>query len=109
MADVPAISTLDTKIISDTDTPFSAVDNAYLRHPIAKDYSTKGCCIRTSTLELVDRCIDEVRTLKVAVIGGLAGITAGILLPAKVPVIDLTIVEKNHDLVSSSPRKSGHR
>lgn len=43
--------------------------------------------------------IDEPRRLKVAVIGaGLAGITAGILLPAKVPNIDLTIFEKNHDV-----------
>lgn len=40
--------------------------------------------------------IDEVRKLKVVVIGaGLAGITAGALLPAKVPGIDLTILEKN--------------
>ncbi|KAK4497848.1 hypothetical protein PRZ48_010503 [Zasmidium cellare] len=43
--------------------------------------------------------IDEVKTLKVAVIGaGLAGITAGALLPAKVPGIDLTILEKNSDV-----------
>ncbi|KAJ4298153.1 hypothetical protein N0V90_006052 [Kalmusia sp. IMI 367209] len=43
--------------------------------------------------------IDNVRTLKVAVIGaGLSGINAGILLPAKVPGIDLTIFEKNHDV-----------
>lgn len=40
--------------------------------------------------------IDEIRKLKVVVIGaGLAGITAGALLPAKVPGIDLTILEKN--------------
>jgi len=45
-------------------------------------------------------CIDHVRELKVAVIGaGLAGINAGILLPAKVPGIKLTIFEKNHDVV----------
>jgi hypothetical protein len=46
-------------------------------------------------------CIDHVRELKVAVIGaGLSGINAGILLPAKVPGIKLTIFEKNHDVVS---------
>ncbi|KAL2162499.1 hypothetical protein VTH06DRAFT_7413 [Thermothelomyces fergusii] len=51
-----------------------------------------------SKLSLVDRFIDEPRSLKVAVIGGgLAGILAGILLPAKVPNIQLTIYEKNHD------------
>ncbi|THW94388.1 FAD/NAD(P)-binding domain-containing protein [Aureobasidium pullulans] len=43
--------------------------------------------------------IDEIRELKVAVIGaGLAGIIAGALLPAKVPGINLTILEKNEDL-----------
>jgi len=43
--------------------------------------------------------VDHHRELKVAVIGGgLSGITAGILLPKKVPNIDLTIIEKNGDL-----------
>ncbi|KAK4187657.1 hypothetical protein QBC35DRAFT_515335 [Podospora australis] len=51
-----------------------------------------------SRISLVDRFIDQPRALRVAVIGGgLAGITAGILLPAKVPNIQLTIYEKNHD------------
>jgi hypothetical protein len=46
--------------------------------------------------------IDQVRELKVAVIGaGLSGINAGILLPAKVPGIKLTIFEKNNDVVST--------
>jgi hypothetical protein len=48
-----------------------------------------------------DHSIDQVRPLKVAVIGaGLSGINAGILLPAKVPGIDLVIFEKNRDVVS---------
>ena len=48
-----------------------------------------------------NRFIDQVRPLKVAVIGaGLAGINAGILLPAKVPGIQLSIFEKNSDVVS---------
>ena len=51
--------------------------------------------------KLTDAPIDEVRELKVAIIGGgITGITAGILLPAKVPGIDLTILEKNDDVVS---------
>ncbi|CAM1510767.1 Fc.00g082800.m01.CDS01 [Cosmosporella sp. VM-42] len=51
-----------------------------------------------SGLSLVDRFIDEPRSLRVAVIGGgLAGILAGILLPKKVPGIQLTIYEKNAD------------
>ena len=57
-----------------------------------------------ATAPLVDRFIDEPRPLKVAVIGGgLAGILAGILLPNKVPNIELTIFEKNLDFVSRSP------
>lgn len=41
---------------------------------------------------------------QVAVIGaGISGITAGILLPIKVPGIQLTILEKNADVVSNSP------
>jgi hypothetical protein len=48
-----------------------------------------------------ERHIDEPRALRVAVIGaGLAGITAGILFPAKVPGIQLTIFDKNKDVVS---------
>jgi cation diffusion facilitator CzcD-associated flavoprotein CzcO len=46
-----------------------------------------------------ERPVDHHRELKVAVIGGgLSGITAGILLPKKVPNINLTIIEKNGDL-----------
>lgn len=56
-----------------------------------------------SSLQLENHPIDQVRNLRVAVIGaGLAGITAGVLLPAKVPGINLRIYEKNSDLVSSS-------
>ena len=50
---------------------------------------------------LIDRFIDEPRPLRVAVIGGgLAGVIAGVLLPKKVPSIELTIYEKNDDFVS---------
>lgn len=49
--------------------------------------------------ELEDHPVDAVRSLKVAVIGaGISGITAGVLLPAKVPGIELTIFEKNKDV-----------
>ncbi|PSK55458.1 Thiol-specific monooxygenase [Elsinoe australis] len=52
-----------------------------------------------SNLKLEDRLIDDVRPLRVTVVGaGLAGIIAGILLPAKVPGIQLTILEKNSDV-----------
>ena len=46
--------------------------------------------------------------VQVVVIGaGISGITAAILFPAKIPGIDLTIFEKNSDVVSipfSGPR-----
>ena len=65
-----------------------------------------------SALELEDHFIDDVRSLKVVVIGaGLAGILAGILLPVKVPNIQLTILEKNHDVVSpmqQNPQRRSH-
>ncbi|KAI1496944.1 hypothetical protein F5X99DRAFT_47158 [Biscogniauxia marginata] len=54
---------------------------------------------RFRTLDLVDRYIDEPRKLRVIVIGaGIAGLIAGVLLPAKVPGIELTIIEKNEDV-----------
>lgn len=37
---------------------------------------------------------------------GMAGITAGILLPTKVPGIELTIFEKNKDVVGLRPKLS---
>ena len=52
-----------------------------------------------SNLQLEDRFIDEPRRLRVAVVGaGLAGINAAILLPIKVPSIDLVVYEKNNDV-----------
>ncbi|KAK3348553.1 hypothetical protein B0H65DRAFT_178545 [Neurospora tetraspora] len=51
-----------------------------------------------SRISIVNRFIDQPREVRVAVIGGgLSGILAGVLLPAKVPNIKLTIYEKNHD------------
>ena len=76
------------------------VDNATDRIALPIDYPV-------SRLKLdSNRYIDDVRPLRVAVIGaGLAGITAGILLPAKVPKIDLTIFEKNDEVVSNQEKK----
>ena len=54
-------------------------------------------------ITLNDRFIVEPRILRVVIIGGgLAGIVAGVLLPAKVPRIKLVIYEKNSDLVIQS-------
>jgi ribulose 1,5-bisphosphate synthetase/thiazole synthase len=51
------------------------------------------------TFELEEHPIDEIRQIKVGVIGaGLSGITAGVLLPAKLPGLDLRIYDKNTDV-----------
>ncbi|KAH7094290.1 hypothetical protein FB567DRAFT_509914 [Paraphoma chrysanthemicola] len=50
-------------------------------------------------LELEDHPIDEGRRLKVVVVGaGISGITSAILLPVKVPDIELVIYERNSDV-----------
>lgn len=70
--------------------------------PASVPSRVKASSYPQSGLELVDRFIDEPRSLRVSVIGGgLAGILAGILLPKKVPGIQLTIYEKNNDFVSA--------
>jgi hypothetical protein len=58
--------------------------------------------LRTVFPELVleEHPIDEYPRIKVVVIGaGMSGINAGILLPRKVPNIDLVILERHSDLV----------
>lgn len=50
--------------------------------------------------ELEEHPVDVVRPIRVGIIGaGLAGITAGVLLPAKLPGLDLRIYDKNADVV----------
>jgi hypothetical protein len=49
---------------------------------------------------LEEHPVDKVRPIKVGIIGaGLTGITAGVLLPAKLPGLDLRIYDKNRDVV----------
>lgn len=49
--------------------------------------------------ELEEHPVDEVRPIKVGIIGaGMAGIIAGMILPAKLPGLDLRIYEKNADV-----------
>lgn len=53
-----------------------------------------------SQFELEEHPVDRVRPIKVGIIGaGLSGITAGVLLPAKLPGLDLRIWDKNVDAV----------
>jgi heterodisulfide reductase subunit A-like polyferredoxin len=52
------------------------------------------------SLQVEDCPIDETSRLSVIVVGaGIGGITAGILLPQKVPGIELTILERHSDVV----------
>ncbi|GAW23983.1 hypothetical protein ANO14919_135620 [Xylariales sp. No.14919] len=52
----------------------------------------------TPGFKLEERTIDDVRPLRVAVVGaGMGGINAGILFPAKMPRIRLIIFDKNPD------------
>lgn len=53
--------------------------------------------------------IDQVRPIKVGVIGaGLAGVNAGILLPAKLPGLDLRVYDKNADVVGCLRSSNNH-
>lgn len=81
--------------------PQAAVDlpnKADPDHPLSSE--AEHLHPRFRKLDLVDRFIDEPRKLRVAVIGaGLSGVIAGALLPAKVPGIELTIYDKNEEVV----------
>jgi hypothetical protein len=49
--------------------------------------------------ELEEHPVDVLRPIKVGIIGaGLAGITAGVMLPEKLPGLDLRIYDKNADV-----------
>lgn len=51
--------------------------------------------------ELEEHPIDQVRDIKVGIIGaGLSGVTAATLLRAKLPGINVTLYDKNGDVVS---------
>ncbi|KAL1851648.1 hypothetical protein VTK73DRAFT_9325 [Phialemonium thermophilum] len=77
----------------------SAAATTETRLPSARHaHNTRSPFYPDIHVDLVDRFVDEYRPLRVAVVGGgLTGVTAGALLPAKVPGIQLTIYEKNRD------------
>ncbi|KAL4782878.1 hypothetical protein BJX76DRAFT_368795 [Aspergillus varians] len=69
---------------------------------IKGDYAPNERAIRNKTqpaFQIEEHPIDQVRPIKVGIIGaGLSGISAGVLLPAKLPGLDLRIYDKNADL-----------
>lgn len=74
----------------------TAVPNGHDTNGVSTDLAQ-----HLTRFSLDEPTIDDPRPLKVAVLGaGLSGVLAGILLPAKVPKIQLTIFEKNHEVVS---------
>lgn len=89
------------------DIPVAQVDNVLTLNPkpvkAASEPSVANRLpLRTLFPPLVieEHPIDEVPRLKVVVVGaGIAGVNAGILLPRKVPDIDLVILERHADLV----------
>lgn len=53
--------------------------------------------------EIEEHPIDQVRDIRVGIIGaGLSGVTAATLLRAKLPGINVTVYDKNGDVVSRS-------
>lgn len=80
-----------------------AASNPPAQVPEVSDSSSDEVKYPHSHLKLENHPVDQERCLKVAVIGaGMAGVLAGVLLPVKVPGIDLKIYEKNSDVVSLS-------
>ncbi|KAL4744726.1 hypothetical protein BDW72DRAFT_208787 [Aspergillus terricola var. indicus] len=87
-------------VVTQTALPIHARDPAQV--PASIPTVTNGTNSKSATrpaFQIEEHPIDQVRPIKVGVIGGgLSGITAGILLPAKLPGLDLRIYDKNADL-----------
>ncbi|KAB8299226.1 hypothetical protein EYC80_001318 [Monilinia laxa] len=107
----PSAVTLETQSTDATSTPKDSISTSVeALTPATYEVKLNGDGLAQNTslpyrptpqpnFEIEEHPIDIVKPVKVAVIGaGLAGINAGILLPAKVPGIQLTIFEKNADV-----------
>jgi hypothetical protein len=99
---VPAILTQDARLIhvqnEKTSTPIIAPRKKHTQR-LAREYPPP---VRTvfPPFELEDHPIDERRAIKAIVTGaGISGVTAGILLPVKVPCLELAIYERASDVV----------
>ncbi|CAJ0543871.1 Ff.00g039680.m01.CDS01 [Fusarium sp. VM40] len=87
------VDVTNDKVVNGVDTPASHSTQEQTSRP------ETVASYPVSDLKLEDRCIDDFRPLRVAVIGaGLSGILSGILLPLKVPEIQLTIFERSRDV-----------
>ncbi|KAL4733923.1 hypothetical protein BDV11DRAFT_213295 [Aspergillus similis] len=87
-------------VVTQTALPIHARDPAQVPASIpTMTTETNSKSTARPAFQIEEHPIDQVRPIKVGVIGGgLSGITAGILLPAKLPGLDLRIYDKNADL-----------
>lgn len=99
IADTGPSPSVNGYAVNGTDAPAShTTEEQKLRQPLGFDTVAP---YPVSDLKLEDSLIDDFRPLRVAVIGaGLSGILSGILFPEKVPNVQLTIFEKNKEVVS---------
>ncbi|KAL4814647.1 hypothetical protein BDW67DRAFT_192052 [Aspergillus spinulosporus] len=91
---------IKTPVVSQTELPIHARDPAQVPASIpAVSTETNSKSTTRPAFQIEEHPVDQVRPIKVGVIGGgLSGITAGILLPVKLPGLDLRIYDKNADL-----------
>ncbi|KAE8440550.1 hypothetical protein EG329_007243 [Mollisiaceae sp. DMI_Dod_QoI] len=102
----PSLEILDTstnepKLDEKLQTALSIEPSVLSDLPIQTSDSVQNSSLEAprTQFKLEDHPIDSDRSIRVAVIGaGIAGVTAGVLLPIKVPGIDLQIYEKNKDV-----------
>lgn len=78
-------------------------DKSHTESPSSLEAGKNNPSTRTiwPPLELEEHPIDDYPRIRAVVVGaGISGITAGVLLPTKVPALDLVIYERNTDIVS---------
>jgi hypothetical protein len=103
-----AVDTAQIDLAAQVDSALALDSNPVKAAPVSSIDNRPPLRTLFPPLNIEEHPIDEVPRLKVVVVGaGIAGINAGILLPRKVPDIDLVILERHADLVRPNCRHSG--